>query len=163
MGAAPRAASGRPRAEIQCPCFYGSEFGRSNFRPLKPVESGWLRSPVREAGRARNLKDVRIRKEFAMKHVFTPTMLGAALLLTPCLASAANVHVVTGMQGQPRQTIGTPQTGSATPGHASTAPGSAFNPSGNAGSHYAGTQPQNSKNPQSSAQYDVAGFQQSHK
>jgi hypothetical protein len=110
-----------------------------------------------------HLKDVRVRKEIAMKHIFAPTMLGAALLVTPGLAWAANVHVVTGMTGQPRQTIGTPQTGSTTPGHASSAPGSAFNPNGNAGSHYAGTQPQNSKNPVSSSQYDVAGFQQSHK
>jgi hypothetical protein len=49
------------------------------------------------------------------------------------------------------------------PGHASTAPGSAFNPNGNADTRYAGTQPQNSKNPKSVSQYDVAGFQQSHK
>ena len=42
-------------------------------------------------------------------------------------------------------------------------PSSAFNPTGNAGSHYAGTQPQNSKNPKSVSQYDVAGFQQSHR
>jgi hypothetical protein len=75
---------------------------------------------------------------------------------------AGNVHAVTGTKGQPNQTIGTAQTGSVTPGHASTAPGSAFNPNGKAGTVYAGTQPQNSKNPKSVAQYDVAGFQQSH-
>ena len=45
------------------------------------------------------------------------------------------------------------------PGHASSAPGSAFNPDGNAGTHYAGEQPQNSKNPHSVSQYDVACFQ----
>jgi hypothetical protein len=98
----------------------------------------------------------------AIKHVAAPALLGASLLMTPGLALAMNVHTVTGTTGQPRQTIGTPQTGNATPGHAASAPGSAFNPSGNAGSHYAGTQPQNSKNPTSAAQYDVAGFQQSH-
>lgn len=98
-----------------------------------------------------------------MKHIVTPIMLGTCLLITPGLALAANVHVVTGMPGQPSQTIGTPQTGNMTPGHASTAPGSAFNPNGNAGTHYAGTQPQNSNNPKSVSQYDVAGFQQSHK
>ena len=76
--------------------------------------------------------------------------------------SAANVHTVTGMQGQPSQTIGSSQTGSVTPGKASSAPGSAFNPNGNAGTHYAGTQPQNSVNPKSVSQYDVAAFQQSH-
>ena len=42
------------------------------------------------------------------------------------------------------------------PGHASSARGSAFNPDGNAGTHYAGEQPQNSKNPKSVSQYDVA-------
>lgn len=99
-----------------------------------------------------------------MKHPITPIMLGASLLIACSgLALAGNVHSATGMKGQPSQTIGTAQTGSVTPGHASTAPGSAFNPNGNAGTHYAGTQPQNSKNPKSVAQYDVAGFQQSHK
>jgi hypothetical protein len=43
-----------------------------------------------------------------------------------------------------------------TPGHSVTAKGSAFNPSGKAGTVYAGEQPQNSKNPASVAQYDVA-------
>ncbi|TPM91531.1 adenylate cyclase [Mesorhizobium sp. B2-1-3A] len=97
-----------------------------------------------------------------MKHRLIPMVLG--LLATSAgPALAANVHSVTGTKGQPNQTIGTPQTGTATPGNASTAPGSAFNPNGNAGTHYAGTQPQNSKNPKSVSQYDVAGFQQSQK
>jgi hypothetical protein len=99
----------------------------------------------------------------SLKHVFMPAMLGACLLVAPGLAQAANVHLATGMKGQPSQTIGTPQTGSMTPGRSSMAPGSPFNPAGNAGSHYAGTQPQNSKNPKSVSQYDEAGFQQSHK
>ena len=42
------------------------------------------------------------------------------------------------------------------PGHASSAPGSAFNENGTAGTHYAGEQPQNSNNPTSVSQYDVA-------
>lgn len=97
-----------------------------------------------------------------MKRLVTP-MLGASLLVaSTALALAADVHRVAGTTGQPNQTIGTVQTGSITPGHASSAPGSAFNPDGNAGTHYAGTQPQNSKNPKSVSQYDVAGFQQSH-
>ncbi|MGX5804590.1 adenylate cyclase [Bradyrhizobium sp. Arg314] len=96
-----------------------------------------------------------------MKHLLTPIMAGLFIASTG-MALAANVHSVTGMKGQPSQTIGTPETGSATPGHAASAPGSAFNPDGNAGTHYAGTQPQNSKNPKSVSQYDVAGFQQSH-
>jgi hypothetical protein len=95
--------------------------------------------------------------------IATPAMLGAALLVAPAGVFAANVHLATGMKGQPSQTIGTQQTGNVTPGHAASAPGSAFNPAGNAGTHYAGTQPQNSKNPKSVAQYDQAGFQQSHK
>ena len=94
----------------------------------------------------------------------TCLLLVAGIAVAPAAtALAANVHAVTGMKGQPSQTIGTVQTGSVTPGNASTAGGSAFNPNGNAGTHYAGTQPQNSKNPKSVAQYDVAGFQQSHK
>ncbi len=42
------------------------------------------------------------------------------------------------------------------PGHADTAPGSAFNPDGQAGTVYAGEQPQNSNNVHSVSQYDVA-------
>ncbi|MFF4254251.1 hypothetical protein ACFY1L_23885 [Streptomyces sp. NPDC001663] len=42
------------------------------------------------------------------------------------------------------------------PGHASSAPGSAFHEGGVAGQHYAGEQPQNSNNTHSVSQYDVA-------
>jgi len=42
------------------------------------------------------------------------------------------------------------------PGHAEFAPGSAFNPDGQAGTVYAGEQPQNSNNVHSVSQYDVA-------
>ncbi len=45
---------------------------------------------------------------------------------------------------------------SSSPGHAASAPGSAFNTSGMAGTVYAGQQPQNSNNVQSVSQYDVA-------
>jgi hypothetical protein len=55
--------------------------------------------------------------------------------------------------GQPNRSC---QTTGTTPGHASAAPGSAFNPGGNAGTRYAGQQPQNSKNVHSVSQYDVA-------
>ena len=65
----------------------------------------------------------------------------------------------TGTPGQPGQSC---QAQSATPGKAASAPGSAFNPSGKAGTVYAGTQPQNSRNPKSVSQYDVACFQASH-
>jgi hypothetical protein len=98
-----------------------------------------------------------------MKHLFMPMMLNVSFLIACSgFAFAANVHEVTGTKGQPNQTIGSTQTGSLTPGHASTAPGSAFNPDGKAGMVYAGTQPQNSKNQKSVSQYDVAGFQKSH-
>jgi hypothetical protein len=46
----------------------------------------------------------------------------------------------------------------AVPGHSDTAPGSAFNEDGKAGTVYAGEQPQNSKNPNSVSQYDIACF-----
>jgi hypothetical protein len=42
------------------------------------------------------------------------------------------------------------------PGHSISAPGSAFNPDGIAGTKYAGEQLQNQKNPNSVSQYDVA-------
>lgn len=58
--------------------------------------------------------------------------------------------------GQPNQSC---QTAGVTPGNAASAPGSAFNPSGTAGTVYAGQQPQNSTNPKSVSQYDVACFQ----
>ena len=46
------------------------------------------------------------------------------------------------------------------PGHSSTAPGSAFNEDGKAGTRYAGEQPQNSRNTASVSQYDVACLHQ---
>ncbi len=59
---------------------------------------------------------------------------------------------------QPNQSC---QAEPSSPGHASSAPGSAFNevPGGVAGAMYAGSQPQNSVNPKSVAQYDVACYQ----
>jgi len=62
----------------------------------------------------------------------------------------------TGSTGQPNQSC---QAQPSTPGNAASAPGSAFNTSGVAGTVYAGTQPQNSTNPHSVSQYDVACFQ----
>lgn len=61
----------------------------------------------------------------------------------------------TGNHGQPGQ-----ECEDVRPGHADTAPGSAFNPDGVAGTVYAGEQPQNSNNPKSVSQYDTACFQQ---
>ena len=59
------------------------------------------------------------------------------------------------MTGQPGQSCGSASAPN-TPGHAASAPGSAFNPDGNAGTKYAGQQPQNSRNTASVAQYDSA-------
>ena len=56
----------------------------------------------------------------------------------------------TGQPNQDCEALGT------TPGQAADAPGSAFNPDGNAGTHYAGEQPQNARNTASVSQYDVA-------
>lgn len=84
------------------------------------------------------------------------TMLARATA-TSQKTSATNQKATTATHstGQPMQTCGS-ATAPNTPGHAASAPGSAFNPNGNAGTRYAGTQPQNSKNPTSVAQYDVA-------
>lgn len=57
--------------------------------------------------------------------------------------------------GQPNASCGS-TAAPFTPGNAASAPGSAFNPSGNAGTVYAGQQPQNSRNTASVAQYDSA-------
>jgi hypothetical protein len=46
------------------------------------------------------------------------------------------------------------------PGRSSSAPGSAFNEEGKAGTRYAGEQPQNSRNTASISQYDVACIHQ---
>jgi hypothetical protein len=48
------------------------------------------------------------------------------------------------------------------PGHSSSAPGSAFNEDGKAGTHYAGEQPQNSRNTASVSQYDTACLRPQH-
>jgi hypothetical protein len=61
--------------------------------------------------------------------------------------------------GQPMQSCET--TGSR-PGNSSSAPGSAFNPDGKAGTQYAGEKPQNSRNTASVSQYDVACANQPH-
>lgn len=87
-------------------------------------------------------------------------ILGVTVSTAIVLAGASAAFAdTTGNTGQPSQSCQAQPAGS-TPGHSASAPGSAFNTSGVAGTHYAGTQPQNSKNPKSVAQYDVACFQQ---
>ncbi len=74
-------------------------------------------------------------------------------------ASAALANTTPNTPGQPGQSC---QAQPTTPGSSAAAPGSAFNTSGVAGTHYAGNAPQNSTNPNSVSQYDVACFQVSH-
>jgi hypothetical protein len=64
-------------------------------------------------------------------------------------AGSAPAHVT----GQPNQSCEDTPT---TPGNSASAPGSAFNPDGKAGTVYAGEQPQNSRNSASVSQYDTA-------
>ena len=74
-------------------------------------------------------------------------------------AIAASLAAGPAWAGQPNQSC---QAEPMTPGHAASAPGSAFNPSGHAGTQYAGQKPLpngNTKNPLAVAQYDVACFQ----
>ena len=61
--------------------------------------------------------------------------------------------------GQPMASCGS-ATAPNTPGNAASAPGSAFNENGVAGSKYAGQQPQNSRNTASVSQYDAACLHQ---
>ena len=114
-----------------------------------------------------------------MKRIFTCTALGAALLAVSVGATAAaagGTGSARSMQAAPATTTTTrtpppptlsPQhvtgqpnksceTTPNTPGNSASASGSAFNPSGTAGSVYAGEQTQNSRNTASVSQYDVA-------
>ncbi|MFF0435471.1 hypothetical protein ACFYU9_24990 [Streptomyces sp. NPDC004327] len=72
------------------------------------------------------------------------------------MAGTAGIAAGPAFAGQPGQSCEDQPT---RPGQAMSAPGSAFNPDGVAGTKYAGTQPQNSVNPKSVSQYDVACFQ----
>ena len=71
----------------------------------------------------------------------------------PTTATAQSTRTARSTTGQPNASCeDTPNQ----PGHSISAPGSAFNPDGTAGTKYAGEQPQNSVNPKSVSQYDVA-------
>jgi hypothetical protein len=87
-------------------------------------------------------------------------ILGVTVSTAIVVAGASAVFAdSTGSTGQPSQSCQAQPAGS-TPGSSASAPGSAFNTSGVAGTHYAGNAPQNSNNPKSVSQYDVACFQQ---
>lgn len=74
----------------------------------------------------------------------------AATAKTTTTTKATTTTHTTGQPGADCESLGNQ------PGNSMTAPGSAFNPDGTAGTKYAGQQPQNSKNPTSVSQYDVA-------
>jgi hypothetical protein len=82
----------------------------------------------------------------------------AALILPVGIAATPALAANPTGTGQPSQSCGS-ATARNTPGNANSAPGSAFNPDGRAGTVYAGQQPQNSRNDLSVSQYDVACFQ----
>ena len=90
------------------------------------------------------------------KRIFKTGVAVFLALLVLALPLGTVFAASTGNTGQPNQSC---QEQPMTPGHSASAPGSAFNTAGKAGTVYAGTQPQNSKNPMSVSQYDVACFQ----
>ncbi|MFJ9829681.1 hypothetical protein ACIRSU_35675 [Streptomyces sp. NPDC101160] len=75
------------------------------------------------------------------------------------MAGAAGIGAGTAFAGQPGASC---EENPNQPGHSVSAPGSAFNPDGKAGTVYAGEQPQNSKNVHSVSQYDVACVRPTH-
>ena len=76
-----------------------------------------------------------------------------ALTSTLALGLLLGTGGIASTTGQPNQSC---EDHTTRPGNAASAPGSAFNPNGTAGTKYAGEQPQNSNNPNSVSQYDVA-------
>ncbi len=84
-----------------------------------------------------------------------PATFGASALPSHAQMMGRKTAQGVSQTGQPNQTCGS-ASAPLTPGNAASAPGSAFNPDGKAGTVYAGQQPQNSVNPLSVSQYDVA-------
>src|SRR5512138_670745 len=90
-----------------------------------------------------NEKEYEMSKQNILK-IGIALFLVVAVLAVPLSNSLAAANPAgTGQPGADCEAIGV------TPGHAASAPGSAFNPDGHAGTVYAGEQPQNSKNPNS--------------
>src|SRR5215472_16124007 len=116
-------------------------------------------NPAQNAARMSMLRSTAMLRSTPVARATAPQSTTAASASQKTTPTNQKATTATHTTGQPMQSCGS-ATAPNTPGHAASAPGSAFNPSGNAGSHYAGTQPQNSKNPTSVAQYDVACFNQ---
>jgi hypothetical protein len=105
---------------------------------------GHAAESLRVATTATNGRRQSMRKLILMGVVL---VLGLMLVLASVSVAAA---------GQPNQSC---EDQPLRPGNSINAPGSAFNPDGISGTHYAGEQPQNSNNPHSVSQYDVACFE----
>jgi hypothetical protein len=95
-----------------------------------------------------------------LRRLGSVAVFSASLIVGGAAAAQAAGNPSPSGTGQPSQTCGS-DTAPNTPGQSASASGSAFNPDGNAGTHYAGEQPQNSNNSHSVSQYDVACFQTS--
>lgn len=91
------------------------------------------------------------------KRLSKSTVVLALVTVLVLVPLSSVVAASSGGGGQPNQSC---EVTTVTPGNSASAPGSAFNPDGKAGTVYAGEQPQNSNNPKSVSQYDVACFEQ---
>jgi hypothetical protein len=89
-------------------------------------------------------------------HIVKASLLLALVVLILVIPMGAALAASPPGSGQPNQSC---EDIGVRPGQAMSAPGSAFNPDGVAGTVYAGEQPQNSNNSHSVSQYDVACFQ----
>ena len=90
-----------------------------------------------------------------MLKILTIGLLVSAITFGAGATTLANSTGPAHATGQPNQSCGSTSAPN-TPGNAASAPGSAFNPDGIAGTKYAGQQPQNSNNSASVSQYDAA-------
>jgi hypothetical protein len=125
-----------------------------------------------DSSRQSNLKTAALRTTYeeqirAAREIIVILRTRAALCLAASVVSVVASGVLAGPAaaagnpsgtGQPSQECGEDDA-TLRPGNSSSAAGSAFNPDGVAGTHYAGEQPQNSVNPKSVSQYDVACVQ----
>jgi len=93
---------------------------------------------------------------FKSRKMLKGSMAVILVLLLLAIPLVGALAASTGNTGQPSQSC---EDQPMRPGNAISAPGSAFNPDGLAGTKYAGTQPQNTINSQTNSQYDVACFQ----
>jgi hypothetical protein len=99
---------------------------------------------------------------YAASHATSPTMSSSAKsqATQPARTNVSSAQAQSSTTQRGPATTGQPNQDCESlgnqPGHSMSAPGSAFNPDGTAGTKYAGQQPQNSRNTASVSQYDVA-------